>query len=140
MNHQLVSGAATEHHGITRTSESGVIYVEVLVAMFILALSVLAMLPLLVTASHENGAARDLTFATAAAQDKVEQLKVIDPSSLADGTEVLSHEAVTYVRTWSVIDDTPAIGMKSVTVTVTSQRNNTLGGVRPAEVTFYRTN
>jgi len=127
-------------HGIDPTREQlGVIYVEALVGMFILALVLLAMVPLLTAAAHENGAARDVTFATAAAQAKAEELKVVDFNTLAGGNETLAHNNVTYTRSWVVQNDKPATGMKSVSVTVTANRGNTLGGARPVEVTFYRT-
>jgi len=132
MKHAVESPGA-----VADRTPTGVVYVEVLVAMLFLAVSLLALVPLLVTASGENASAGQLLFATTAAHDKAEELKTVAAVDLATGSETLWDGPVTYTRSWVVSSDTPATGMTAVTVTVRPE-NEPRGGARPAVVTFYR--
>ena len=118
--------------------QDGFLYVEVLVSMFILSLALLALVPMFVTAAAENSAAQDHTFAAALAQAKIEELKVTDFDTLADGNDSVASHGISFTRTWAVSDDTPHAGMKTMTVTVTPVRNQTFGQSRSAVVSFYR--
>jgi type II secretory pathway pseudopilin PulG len=121
-----------------RKGEEGFLYVEVLASLFIFSIAMLAIVPLFVTASTENAAAQDLTFATAIAQDKAEAMKIEDYSTLANGSDELVVHGIAFDRTWAVVNDTPHAGMKTVTVTVTPQRSQSFGRTRSATVSFYR--
>ena len=118
--------------------QDGFLYVEVLVSLFVFSIAMLAIVPLFIAASTENAAAQDLTFATAIAQDKAEGLKIDDYSTLANGNDELVVHGIPFDRAWTVVNDTPHAGMKTVTVTVTPQRSQSFGRIRSATVSFYR--
>jgi type II secretory pathway pseudopilin PulG len=121
-----------------KISQEGFLYVELLISLVILALVLLAVMPLFIQSLKENAAASDLTFATTAALDKAEALTAEDFSSLSDGQDSLTLGASTFTRSWSVQDDVPQTGMKTVTVTVVPDRGSVLGENRVAVLRFYR--
>lgn len=78
-----------------------------------------------------NMVSRDATVAAALIQDKIEQLRALDPSTNpADLTSGLHNDPLSplndlgqtggkYTRTWTVARNTPSLNMAQVTVTVT---------------------
>ena len=63
----------------TRLNENGLSLIEVLAAMIIAALGILALAPMMVVSIRANGQADDLTLATMQAQTTLETLKQQDP-------------------------------------------------------------
>jgi len=59
--------------------DTGITLIEVLAAMIILSVGILAMAPMMVLSIHANGEANDLTLATTQAQSLLEQLKEMNP-------------------------------------------------------------
>jgi type II secretory pathway pseudopilin PulG len=120
--------------------EQGFLLAELLVALGLLAIALLAMTPLFVIAGRQNAAAGDLTFAATMAQEKAESLKSTPYTSLAAGSDVVAQRRASYDRAWTVAADSPHPGMKTVTVTVTPRRteSGSLGAKRTVTVVYYR--
>ena len=108
--------------------EKGLTLLEVLVAMVVLSLGLLALAKMQITAVQVNAASGRLTQGTAIAQDKVEQLMALPytDAKLDDQTPV--GEVTTYTETrpaqgytieWKVDQDALAVGVKTINVTVT---------------------
>jgi len=129
---------ASSSGSVMQGSERGFLYIEVLVSMAILAFALLATAPLFVIAGRENAAASDLTFASTIAQDCAENLKRTAYADLASGQDMLRLRSMEFDRTWVVTNDTPHVGMKTVTVTVVPRRRSTHGANRIATLRFYR--
>lgn len=119
-------------------NETGFLYVEALVAMLLLAFTLLATAPMLVLGARENASAGDLTFATTIANDRAEALKRMTTAAMTSGNDVIVHRNIRYTRTWVITDNTPHPGMRRATVTVTPQRQKTHGGTKVTTITFYR--
>jgi prepilin-type N-terminal cleavage/methylation domain-containing protein len=111
-------------------NEKGLTLPEVLVAMVVLSLGLLALARMQITAIQVNAASGRLTQATAIAQDKVEQLMALPyaHAELDDQNpvgEVTKHPLEQpeprpggYTITWTVDEDT-ATGVKTINLTVT---------------------
>src|SRR4030095_10845162 len=109
-------------------NEKGLTLLEVLVAMVVLSLGLLALTKMQITAVQVNAASGRLTQGTAFAQDKLEQLMALpytDPQ-LDDQTPVGQSTPYTetrpaqgYTITWQVDQDALAVGVKTINLTVT---------------------
>ena len=107
--------------------ERGLTLLEVLVAMVVLSLGLLALAKMQITAIQVNAISGRLTQGTAFAQDKVEQLMALpyDDAKLDDQTPVgevttytETRPAQGYTITWTV-DQDPTTGVKTINLTVT---------------------
>ena len=87
--------------------ESGFTMVEVLVALFIMTVSLAALIGLTSSGMKANAYARHATEASVVAEDKLEQLRVMAPANLVPGTDTCDAKAFvsatgSYTRTWTV--------------------------------------
>jgi hypothetical protein len=114
-------------------------YVEVLLALSLLAVSLLAIVPLFVLAARGNAASADLTFAATLAQHKAEELRSLGYSGLTAGSgkQSVNVRSMEYNLTWQIVDDTPQPGMKQVRVLVVPLRPDLIGNARNMEINFY---
>jgi type IV pilus assembly protein PilV len=100
--------------------EKGLTLLEVLVAMVVLSLGLLALAKMQITAIQVNAISGRLSQGTAIAQDKVEQLMALP---YADANlEVTTHTETRpagYTITWQVAQDALAVGVKTINLTVT---------------------
>jgi type II secretory pathway pseudopilin PulG len=96
--------------------------VEILVALLIFGLGIGMAMRLLPETTTATTRGRNLTKATNLAQQKLEELVGLDyeDTDLSSGThnDVGNPLDVHFNRSWVVVADSPAPGMKSVTVTV----------------------
>jgi type II secretory pathway pseudopilin PulG len=120
------------------SNERGSFLLEVLAAMALLAMALLAVVPMFLLASRENAAASDLTFATTSAYDRAETLKRVAYTALAGGQDTVQLRLIKFSRVWTIDNDVPYPGMKRVTVTVTPARRSPHGENRVAVVRFHR--
>jgi len=99
---------------------SGFTLVELLVALTILAVGFLGVYSLGIGIIRANLSIDRLTTATTLAQDKLEQIRGLGYSAAASSTENYNSIATYpfYKRVTSVQVGTPAVGMKTVIVTV----------------------
>lgn len=101
----------------------GFTLLEVLVALLIFAFGLLAVAALVLTSIQSIGQARHMTDATNLAQQRMEALTNTPYASVVTGAHANNPITVTgaaggiYTSTWTVTDNTPATGMKRVTVT-----------------------
>lgn len=76
---------------------------EVLIALLILAVSLLALAGLMVTTTRNSSFGGHMTEASTFAQDKLEQLRVSPWASVATGNDTIqSSTGITYTRNWTV--------------------------------------
>jgi type IV pilus modification protein PilV len=122
-------------------NEKGLTLPEVLVAMVVLSLGLLALAKMQITAIQVNAASGRLTQGTAVAQDKVEQLMALPyaDAQLDDQTPVGEFTTYTetrpdYTITWQVDQDT-ATGVKIINLQVTWSN---LGRQKTFSLAFFK--
>ena len=77
--------------------------IEVLIALVILAISLLALAGLMVTTTKNNASGAQVTEAATFAQDKLEEFKVTPWANIVSGSDVRpGATGVSYTRTWTV--------------------------------------
>ena len=120
--------------------ERGFLYLEVLVGVALMGVSLLAIAPAFLLAAKNSAISADVTLASVIATDKVEELRSIEYNSLPAGTTVenVDIENTSYTRTWVFEDDVPQIGLKRVTVTVEPRRRRGDGATRPITMRLIR--
>ena len=100
--------------------------IEMLIALVILSISLLALAGLMATTTKNNSFGSHMTEAVTFAQDKLEELKVTSWGNIVPGTDPLPRPGSTginYNRTWNVsilANPTPPPNdlLKTVTITV----------------------
>lgn len=102
---------------------NGFSLIEVLVALVILAISLLALAGLMTTTTKNNAFGGNLTEAATLAQDKLEELKVTGWDIIINGSDTNPIRGLNYNRTWAVVlgpnsFPPPHDNEKRVTVTV----------------------
>ena len=104
-------------------NEKGASVVEIMVALLIFGIGLVAAIRVLPESSAKTTRSRNKTIAVNIAQEKVEELMAsgYQAADLAAGDHddpdnpIRNH----YLRTWTVTDDTPVVGMKMISVSVT---------------------
>ncbi len=98
--------------------------VEMLIALVILAISLLALAGLMATTTRNNSFGGHMTEAATFAQDKLEELKALPWANIVGGTDTKSGSTgVTYARIWNVstlLNPVPPPNdiLKAVTITI----------------------
>src|SRR5215510_2165195 len=100
-------------------NEKGLTLPEVLVAMVVLSLGLLGLAKMQITAIQVNAASGRLTQATALAQDKAEELMALPYTDADLNVGKYSSKRADYTITWEVAQDTLAVGIKTINLTVT---------------------
>ncbi|MDM8515505.1 prepilin-type N-terminal cleavage/methylation domain-containing protein [Desulfobacterales bacterium HSG16] len=98
------------------STSKGFTLIEVLIAMFILTVGMLAMAGQLANTIVNNDLAKKRSVATNLAQDKMEEIQNAGFSDAAAGTT--SEVIFIYTREWTVTDDSPGANMKTIEVKV----------------------
>jgi type II secretory pathway pseudopilin PulG len=127
-----------------RTGSSGFTLVEALVAMLLLALGLLAAVPLFTQAMHGADTAGALASAAAAAEDRLELLRATNYGGLPAGGS-LSSDVTGYFDTphpdvvvrWQVVDNVSPPSTKTITVRAV-QRGSGPGPARRVELVTLR--
>jgi type IV pilus assembly protein PilV len=134
--------AYTKQTGIkTSQKDQGFTLIEVLIALTIFAVGLLAVAAMQTSAITVNSTAGQITTRMTWAQDKLEELMALpysdplledlgDPPSGTDSAgnlhqETISEGSVNYTILWTVTDDTLITGTKLITVTVTGRGKTT---------------
>ena len=98
--------------------------IEMLIAIVILSISLLALAGLMVTTTQNNSFGGRMTEAATFAQDRLEELKVTPWANLVSGTDMRTGSTgIDYTRTWTVatnaiVPPTPEPTLRSVTITI----------------------
>jgi prepilin-type N-terminal cleavage/methylation domain-containing protein len=99
-----------------RGGDRGFTLIEVMIALFILATALVAIISTTVVVIKSNTFGKTLTTATTLAKDRMEALKNTKYANLlGGGPETL--ESI-YTRTWTVTNNSPAADMKRLDVSV----------------------
>ncbi|MBW2568665.1 MAG: type IV pilus modification protein PilV [Deltaproteobacteria bacterium] len=101
-------------------NNTGFTLIEVLAAMVILSVGLLGMAALITGIVNSNKLSNRISVATVLAQDKMEEIRGVGYDNASDGTEdynTMSDYSL-YKRVADVASDSPASGMKKITVTV----------------------
>ena len=93
----------------------GFTLVEVLIAFFILSVTLLAMSSMVYSVMRATGQGKGIAAATVLAQDKMENLKNSSYAALASGSDTPSAGNVTYNRQWVV---STSGNSKTITISV----------------------
>ncbi len=102
----------------TLTKSDGFSLIEILVALVILSISLLALCGLMATVSQNTSFGGHITEAATFAQDRLEEVRVVPWAGLATGTDTKTGSSgIVYTRALTV--SSPTASLKTVTVTVT---------------------
>ena len=109
-----------------RDGRGGFTLIEVMIAILILSVGMMAMALLQISAIRGGAFASQVTQASVEGQDKIEELRSMDYASIASGHDsVVSGNGITYTRTWTVTESlppgttgTPTTKMKTILLTV----------------------
>ena len=101
--------------------DSGFTLVEVLIAIFLLSVGLLAVATLQSTALKTNGAAMKITTAMEVAQEAMEGLmrRSYTDDSVSQDTHTEASPPAGHTITWVVTDNNPVSGTKRIVMTVT---------------------
>lgn len=116
--------------GATGEWRRGISLLEILIASFIFVVAVLGMIPVISSTLTGSRDANQRAVAAALAQEKIEELRNSEYDTLVTGQDLgesgdpvglnaYGNEGGIYFRSWEVVVDTPMVGTKTVTVTVT---------------------
>ncbi len=98
-------------------NNKGFSLLEVLIGLVILAIGLLDIAGMQITAIKGNYFSKSVTEATVLAQDKLEELKNLPYASLSSGTDTKTVSGTTFTRQFNVVEDAGNF-MKTITVTV----------------------
>jgi type IV pilus assembly protein PilV len=99
-------------------NSKGFTLIEVLVALVILAVSLLALAGLMTTSTRNTASGGRLTEAATFAQDKLEELRAIKWGDVASNSDsVTGSTGITYTRSWE-IGGTDTDPLKEILVTI----------------------
>jgi len=117
------------------TVGDGFTLIEVLVALAIFSIGILAVAGLQIKSVNQNAAARMQTEATALSVEWLERLKTLpfDHNDLDEGANPHQSQAGSYTVSWNVIEDIH-LPLKTITVTVTGANPN----VQPVSVSSMK--
>ena len=107
----------------TLKKEDGYTLIEVLIALTIFAVGLLAVAGMQISAIRMNSTAGNLTNLSIWGMDKIEELIAIPYSDHFLDSAVNPHQEQLgdYTISWTVIDDHPITNTKNITVTVTGR-------------------
>jgi prepilin-type N-terminal cleavage/methylation domain-containing protein len=104
-------------------SQRGVGLIEIVIAMLIFGIGIAAAMRTLPDSNFATTRARNISVATNLAQEKIEALigTALTSTDLSAGNhnDPLNPLERHFTRSWTVADDTPLVGMKRLSVTVT---------------------
>jgi type IV pilus assembly protein PilV len=113
---------------IRSKKSKGFSLIEVLIALVILAVALLALAGLMVQSTNSNSWGSHLTEASTFAQDKLEELRMTTwPNLVSDSDVRTGSTGINYTRTWTVATNT-AGNLRTVNISIrwTDNTNHTI--------------
>ena len=101
-----------------RPPEAGFTFIEVLQALCLSAIGLLALSSLTMGTISANATARRITSAATLAEAKMEEIRNLAYAEVAEGSDQVTESNVHYTRSWTVCTDCPIQGTKEVSLTV----------------------
>ena len=102
------------------SDDSGISFIDLMLALVVLTIGVLAMMDLQVIALRSNASSQNSATALALAETKMEAIKNTTFTSLAtQAAATTTVQGVTFTTTVTVTNNTPIAGAKKVDITVT---------------------
>ena len=99
---------------------SGISFIDLMLALVVLTVGVLAMMDLQVIATRSNASSQGTAAALTIAESKMEQIKdQVFTSVVSEAATTVVVSNITFTRQVTVTNDTPIAGSKTVKVTVT---------------------
>ena len=121
--------AYTKNNAIRKSKkDEGFTLIEVLIAISIFAIGMLAVATMQISAIKVNSNAGKITTRITWAQDKLEKLMALpytDSQLQAAGSPFQETTSDSYIVSWTVTDNTPITNTKLITVTVTGRGKTT---------------
>ncbi|MBW2576382.1 MAG: prepilin-type N-terminal cleavage/methylation domain-containing protein [Deltaproteobacteria bacterium] len=121
--------AYTKNNAIRKSKkDEGFTLIEVLIAISIFAIGMLAVATMQISAIKVNSNAGKITTRITWAQDKLEKLMALpytDSQLQAAGSPFQETTSDGYIVSWTVTDNTPITNTKLITVTVTGREKTT---------------
>ena len=96
----------------------GFTLVELIVAVFLIGVGLMGLAALSTSVSRANHQSSSLTTASALAQDRLEAFRAEPYAAMASGGDTRTVDGLAYTRTWTVTEDDPEPGLKTIAVTV----------------------
>jgi type IV pilus assembly protein PilV len=95
----------------------GFTLIEILIAMVILSISLLALAGLMATTTQNTSLGGHITEAATFAQDRLEQFRVTQWVNIVTGTDTTppGSTGIVYTRSWNVVDNG---NIKTITITI----------------------
>ena len=120
-------------------SEEGSLYLEALVGITLFSMALLAISPLYVLAMKGNASSENMTISAMLAHEKLEELKAMRYDDLTGGTytDTRAFDAITFDRSWTIQDNTPHAGMKTISVTASPSVPGNSGPSAQITVSVY---
>jgi type IV pilus assembly protein PilV len=122
----------------TAQGQQGFTLLEIMIAISILSIGLLAVASLQMSSLRGNAFASNVTEGTTLAADRLEKLLVLpyNHADLAGGTHIDPAPPSRYAVTWQVADDSPVTNTKTIDLTVTwadhgIQRSVTMHRIMP---------
>jgi len=103
---------------MVRVGNQGFSFIEVVQALAIAAVGLLALSSLTMGTVRANAKARRVTSAATFGADKMESIRQMPYVIVADGSDTVSEAGVTYSRVWTVCTNCPITGTKEVSLEV----------------------
>ena len=108
----------TLHRETPRSDQHGFTFIEVLQALCLSALGLLALSSLTMGTISANAKARRITTAATLGQAKMEEIRHLAYAAVAEGSDDVTESNVHYSRSWRICTNCPIQGTKEVTLTV----------------------
>lgn len=102
------------------SDNSGISFIDLMLALVVLTIGVLAMMDLQIIATRSNASSQGTVAALSIAESKMEEIKdKVFTSIVSEAPTPVTVSNITFTRQVTVTNDTPIAGSKTVTVTVT---------------------
>lgn len=101
-----------------RSPDAGFTFIEVIQALCLSSVGLLALSSLTMGTISANATARRITSAATLAEAKMEEIRTLAYAEVREGSDQVTESNVHYDRSWTVCTNCPLQGAKEVTLTV----------------------